>query len=306
MYGALHIHPDPEDPIRNRVWLSRTRAELLGGTGSRYAPGAVCEGLDHIESAPGQCAFIGQPCEATAVRKAQRLRPALRDKVGLVISFLCAGAPSTRGTLEVLRTQGFDAAQVSEIRYRGLGWPGMFAVRTQDDATLRPVLTYRESWGMLQRFRPYGIHLYPDLSGEDADISCADAWNRSGAGNDGYSLLIVRTPRGREALHAAIEKGYLVAARVDAARLLQAQKQLVGRRGMFWGRILAFRLLGLPAPKLKGFGGSAAWWRLPLKEQVRSILGTLRRILQRGYYRPLRFRPDACVPRKVAAECHKS
>jgi len=87
MQGTLHLQGDPQDPIRNRTQFSSTRRELLAGTGSRYAPGSVCDGLETIESAPGPSVFIGQPCEVTALRKAQLLRPALREKVGLAISF---------------------------------------------------------------------------------------------------------------------------------------------------------------------------------------------------------------------------
>src|SRR5262245_9482546 len=81
VHGVLHLQADPNDPVRNRTHLSRIRSELLSGTGSRYAPGSVCDGLEQIESAPTKCVFIGQPCEVTALRKAQELRPALRDKV---------------------------------------------------------------------------------------------------------------------------------------------------------------------------------------------------------------------------------
>jgi hypothetical protein len=38
MHGVLHIAQDPDDPIRNRTRLSRTREELLAATGSRYSP----------------------------------------------------------------------------------------------------------------------------------------------------------------------------------------------------------------------------------------------------------------------------
>lgn len=288
-HGVLHLQGDPADPVRNRTWLSRSRDELIAGTGSRYAPGSVCDSLDLIESAHAECVFIGQPCEVTALRKAQRLKPGLAEKVGLAISFFCAGSPSTRGTVEVLRSNGIDPENVAEIRYRGLGWPGMFAVRTRQESTLRPLLNYRDSWGALQRFRPYGVYLFPDMSGEDADISCADAWNRGDDRNGGYSLIVARTERGREVVRAAIENGYLVATRTDARRLLQAQTSLVGKRGVIWGRVLAFRLLGLPAPRLKGFSGAAAWWKLPLKDKLRSTVGTARRILQRGYFRSLRL-----------------
>ena len=298
-YGVLHLQGDPNDPIRNRTCLSQSRAELLAGSGSRYAPGSVCDGLDRIESAPSPCVFIGQPSEVTALRKAEQLKPGLHEKVGLAISFFCAGSPATKGTIELLRSRGIDAAQVAEVRYRGLGWPGMFAVRRRDQTAFQPLATYKESWGALQRFRPYGIHLFPDMSGEDADISCADAWHRSNGReeSEGHSLLVVRTERGRQVLRAAREAGYLVAERVDAKRLLQAQQSILGNAAAIWGRVQTFRLLGLPVPKLRGFPGFRAWLRLPAKEKLRSTLGTARRALQRGYYRPLRFGIDTCVLR---------
>jgi coenzyme F420 hydrogenase subunit beta len=89
-----------------------------------------------------------------------------------------------------------------------------------------------------------------------------------------------------------------VAERVDAARLLEAQASLVGRRAAIWGRTLAFRLMGLPVPRLKGFGGVSAWWKLSGRQKVASIVGTMRRIVQRKYYRPLKLQPERCIPRK--------
>ena len=296
VHGVLHLQASPSNPVKNRTHLSQSRSELLSGTGSRYAPGSVCDGLEQIESAPGKCVFIGQPCEVTALRKAQGLRPALRDKVSLAVSFFCAGSPATSGTLEVLRSQGLDPADVEEVRYRGLGWPGTFAVRLRNDSSFRTLMTYQDSWASLQRFRPYGVHLFPDIGGEDADISSADAWHRSGEGGHGCSMLIVRTERGRQVLHSALESGYLVAERVDPSRLLEAQKGLRLAGGAIWGRVLMFRLLGLPAPRLKGFDGAAAWWRLPIVEKLRSTVGTLRRILTRGYYRPFNFDPGRLLP----------
>ena len=71
--------------------------------------------------------FIGQPSEVAALRKAQKIRPALDRNVGVVLSFFCAGSPSTQGTLDLLESKGIESSRVGRIRYRGRGWPGMFA-----------------------------------------------------------------------------------------------------------------------------------------------------------------------------------
>ena len=56
---------------------SRTRAELLAATGSRYAPASPCDGLKMIEDAPGPCVFIGKPCDVEGLRLSQAARPTL-------------------------------------------------------------------------------------------------------------------------------------------------------------------------------------------------------------------------------------
>lgn len=287
MYGVLHIGAAAEDPVRNRTRMSRCRAELLNCTGSRYSPASACDRLDLIESAPAPCVFIGKPSEVTALRKAQRLRPALDAKVGMTISFFCAGSPSTQGTLDLLRLQGIEPGELAELRYRGLGWPGMFAVRRSGQTNLQPLLTYKESWGILQKFRPWSSHLFPDGCGEDADIVCGDPWCRTPAdGEAGRSLILIRTERGRQLLRAAEAAGYLEVQPSTPAHLLKSQENLLRKRGAIWGRIFAMRLFGLPTPKLRGFSLFRSWLILGRREKVRSIFGTMRRIVRRGFLRP--------------------
>ena len=197
MHGVLHIAGDPSDPVRNRTRLSRTRADLMAATGSRYAPASACDQLRLIESAPAPCAFVGQPSEATALRKVLRLRPELQAKVGVILSFFCAGSPSTRGTQQFLQAHGFAPEDVAEIRYRGRGWPGWFSVLRRHSAEPTPVKSYAESWGFLQAFRPLSVNLTPDGSGEDADISCGDPWYRPVQdGEAGRSMVVVRIAAG--------------------------------------------------------------------------------------------------------------
>src|SRR5688572_19225307 len=59
MYGVLHIGQDPDNPLRNKTGMSRTRRELLEKTGSRYAPASACDSLHLIENSPAPCVFIG-------------------------------------------------------------------------------------------------------------------------------------------------------------------------------------------------------------------------------------------------------
>jgi coenzyme F420 hydrogenase subunit beta len=191
----------------------------------------------------------------------------------------------------LLKSQRIDPGEVLDLRYRGRGWPGKFAA-TCKGRTAPSVfeMSYRDSWAFLQAYRPYAVHLCPDGTGEDADIVCGDPWYRPVRdGESGSSLVLVRTELGRSIMRAAIDDGYILAEPSSARALIDSQVALLNKRRALWGRLLAFRLLGLPAPQLKGFGLFRSWLGLSLAAKLQSILGTLKRILVRRYRRPLRI-----------------
>ncbi len=289
MHGVVHIGQDPDAPLRNKTFLSRSRADLMSRTGSRYAPASACDGLRWIEEAPAPCVFVGQPSEVTGLQKARRLRPALDAKVGLTISFFCAGSPARKGTEELLRSMGVNPEDVGAVRYRGNGWPGMFAVTLKDQTQPTHFRTYRESWGFVQAYRPFSTHLCPDGTGEDADISCGDPWYRKiQDGEPGSSLVLVRTENGRRFLRAAMAAGYVELTPAEPWKVQKSQAGLFEKRGAIWGRVWTLRAFGLPAPKLKGFSLYDNWRRLSWEDKLRSTVGTARRIITRGYFRRLR------------------
>ena len=133
----------------------------------------------------------------------------------------------------------------------------------------------------------------PDGTGELADISCGDPWYRKPDGeNPGSSLIVVRTERGREVVKRAAEAGYLEIKPAERWKLVNSQAGLLQKKGSVWGRRLALRLMGLPVTRFKGLSLFHCWWRLGLAEQAKSVLGTLRRVVQRGHYRRLEL-PEA-------------
>jgi len=287
MHGVLHVAADPNNPLRNRTVMSHTRDELLANTGSRYAPASVCDGLKMIEAAPAPCVFIGQPSEVAALRKAQALRPALERNVGVVLSFFCAGSPSSQGTLDLLQSKGIEPVRIGQVRYRGRGWPGTFAVWLKGESEPVLEMTYAESWGFVQAYRPWGVQVWPDGLGEHADIACGDPWYRQAeSANPGSSLVVVRTEAGKRLLEAAMAAGYLELSRSDVSRVVASQRNLLLKKGAVWGRLMSMRVLGLPTPNHAGYDLFASWIRLPFRDKLRSTVGTFRRILTRKYHRP--------------------
>ncbi len=307
MHGVLHIAPRSDVPYLNETVLSRSRVELLARTGSRYAPASPCDGLQLVEDAPAPCVFIGKPCDVAAVQKARQLRPKLDAKVGLTIGFFCAGVPTTRATLELLRRVGVDdPAGLISLRYRGNGWPGRWTARyqTASGSVEERSLSYEESWGFLTNDKQWRCHICPDHTGEFADIAVGDPWYRPvRPGEPGQSLIVPRTRTGLDFLHAAAQAGYVVLERQDATLLPRSQPNLLKARGAVWGRLLMLRLLRVPTPRFPGMRMARFWWsELNWRQRLQSTLGTLRRIVRRGLRRPHPVTPWRPASAGFAAE----
>jgi len=288
--GVLQIGAKSEAPLKNIAVFSKNRADLLACTGSRYSPAAPCEKFDWIKDASGPGIFVGKPCDVVALRKSQAVNPQLDEKVGLAISIFCAQTPTTKGTYNILDVLGVKPEDVEEFRYRGCGWPGMTAVKTKSDNQQVYQMKYEEAWGnILSNAGQFRCRLCPDSTGEFADISCGDPWYREVKPDEkGWSLVLVRTERGREFLQEAIREGYVRLERVRPDILPRSQKSLLNRRRHLWGRLLTMRMMCMPVPHYIGFSLFRSWLGLPVMEKVRSLVGTLKRIVVRRWTKPLK------------------
>lgn len=280
---VIHTAADPVRPHMNRTVSSRSRADLVQTTGSRYAPASPCEGLSDALDAVTPSIFVGKPCDVAAVSKARALRPELDRKLGATIAFFCAGVPSTAGNLELARRNGAaDPSAIKSLRYRGNGWPGLWTLEYQEPGkkTQRAELTYAESWGFLQRYRQWRCYICPDHTGEFADIAVGDPWYRPmEPGEQGKSLIVARTQRGKDLIERAAAAGYIVLETEDPSLLPRSQPNLLGTRGALWARLIVLRLFGVSVPNYRRFSMFRFWlYDLSLVDKLRSFTGTVKRV----------------------------
>ena len=283
--GVLHSAEDAEDPLRNKTRLSSDRTSLLDAVGSRYSPASVCDGLRLVENADGPCVVVGKPVEIAALRNIAENRQRLREKVGVSLSFFCAESPPTSATQSLMSKLGVSEARLAHLRYRGYGWPGSFTTQLQGEEEVEH-WGYQRSWAYLQAHRPWATQIWPDGSGELADITCGDPWYEEPDGrNPGFSLIIARTQLGREIVEGAIKEGYLVADKSEEWKIEGSQRGLLRKKSSVWGRLLAHRLLGMPTPAYENLSLFQLWRDTSHRDKLASVLGTVRRIIQRGLWR---------------------
>jgi coenzyme F420 hydrogenase subunit beta len=280
---VLHIAPDPADPTRNVAVMSRSAEEVLSRAGSRYTASSP---LEHIEGAlaeGGAMAFVGKPCDASALRQLARFDERVGRHVPLVLSFFCGGIPSHAGVGRILQTMGVDPAEVREFRFRGRGWPGNAAATTADRTV---EMSYADSWGgHLSREVQFRCKICPDAVGGVADIACADAWYGD---DDGYpsfeeqagrSLIVTRTEVGDRLLESAIAAGAIAAEPLNPDEIEKMQPSQARRKRLILSRMLALPVTLQPWPRMARLQILRAAAQAGFGEQLKNLLGTVRRTL---------------------------
>jgi coenzyme F420 hydrogenase subunit beta len=281
---VVHVIADPVHPTRNIMTCSTTAAEVEEGAGSRYSASAPLEVIDQVLSDGGKIAFIGKPCDVSAIRRLAEVDPRVDAHVKLLLSFFCAGIPSHDGAARVIAAMGLDPAEVSAFRYRGYGWPGNAVARTRDGRTAE--MSYEESWGRhLSKEVQFRCKICPDAVGGAADIACADAWYGDDRGypsfeeQDGRSLILARTATGEARLSAAVADGALAVQPLDIGEIDRMQPAQARRKRLVRSRVAALTATLQPKPDISGTKVGEAALRASPKEQISSLLGAVRRIL---------------------------
>lgn len=283
---VIQISADPQRPTRNVTVVSRTPEEVIRAAGSRYAASSPLQHLDRELAAGGALAFIGKPCDCSALRQLGRHDPRVAKHIPLVLSFFCAGIPSERGANNILKQLGIDFEDVREFRYRGFGWPGRATAIAHDGRTAD--MSYEDSWGgHLSKEVQFRCKICPDALGGVADIACADAWYGGESGypsfeeQSGRSLIMTRTSFGDRFLSEAVEAGALTAEPLDIGDIDLMQPAQARRKRQIAARVAGIRAVLQPTPKMRGLKVAQAARRAGAKEQLKALFGTARRILTR-------------------------
>ncbi|WP_294766053.1 Coenzyme F420 hydrogenase/dehydrogenase, beta subunit C-terminal domain [uncultured Rhodoferax sp.] len=280
---VAHVKAASDDPLGNELSISRTREDVLAGAGSRYAPSAPLAKLAVLLALPGRFAFVGKPCDVAALRRYEKLNPGVSDKVPFMLSFMCAGIPSRKGTLAILDKFGVPPEQVKSFAYRGDGWPGKTTAITQDNQRFET--DYSTSWGtVLNRHLQFRCKICPDGTGEFADVVGADAWY----GKDGYpdfaeregrSLVLSRTSKGEALVQSAKAANAIATEPLAVEEIAKMQPYQLNRKRLVLSRIAALWLTRRPAPRYAHFPLFRLATQLSLRENISSFKGTLRRLI---------------------------
>jgi coenzyme F420 hydrogenase subunit beta len=283
--AVVQTGADPDHPTRNVTRISQTRAEVLACYGSRYGPSSPLSAVGALLDDPRRFAFVGKPCDVSALRLLARRDARVDARFPLMLSFFCAGVPSLDGTDRILDRLGVKADDLAAFRYRGDGWPG-YATATRRDGSIEK-MSYEDSWGsILSHHVQFRCKICPDAVGGAADIACADAWYGDENGyplfeeTDGRSLIISRTEAGRALLDSALAAGKVIAEPTPLRDIDRMQPSQARRKRLIVSRLAALYATFQPVPRFKDVAIGSAARKAGVVAQLKSFLGLVRRIVQ--------------------------
>jgi coenzyme F420 hydrogenase subunit beta len=253
--SVLHVRADPAAPMRNQAQISRSRADVMAGVGSRYAPTAPLTVIMQLLDEGAPFAVVGRPCDIAGIRNLARSDARVNRLLRLTLSFFCAGVSTQSISARLVAERGLAESDVQLLRYRGHGCPGPLRIEAKDGRSWEQ--SYDETWSSpLNQEVQFRCKICPDSTGEQADIVCGDAWG-SGDGyahgdRDGVSVVIARSAAGLRILDTLAAEGQIALAPLDRATLHRMQPQHVRRKQAVLARILGIALAGAMIPDFRG------------------------------------------------------
>ena len=276
----LDVAPDPSAPARTRHRISETWSDAGG---SRYGPAAPLAGLAEAKkrAESGQrFAFIGKPCDVSAIRILARRQPWLETALAYRLTLICGGASEFSKTANLLAGWNVAEADLESLRYRGNGNPGPTrAVLKSGEAyqtSYQALWEDEGTWAIQHRCK-----ICPDAIGMAGDVVSFDVWpDANPVGEDeGFNGVLTRSPQGAALVEAALRSGALVKDRpIGPDDLNSFQPHQVRKRRAVWARLAGQRAAGRVAPETCDLGEKAIARSQTWRSQMAEAKGTRNRL----------------------------
>ncbi|UTW13044.1 Coenzyme F420 hydrogenase/dehydrogenase, beta subunit C-terminal domain [Marinobacterium rhizophilum] len=207
---VLHVKASQRHPTFGEPQLSFSQADVIEAAGSRYGPAAPLLDIRAVLDRGEPFAFIGKPCDITALNNYGRQDPRVDELVRYRLAPVCGGYRSPAATDQFIASLGIEPDELRSLRYRGRGCPGPVRAETHSGRVVEK--RYADYWGEDETAwsLPFRCKVCPDGIGEGADIAASDTWPNDTIDpateqlDPGTNALIVRTLAGQELLQAAV------------------------------------------------------------------------------------------------------
>lgn len=188
----------------DRAWvpkpvIAKTREEILNSAGTKYTPSPTLVGVKDAvkEEKLDKIAVVGTPCQITGLTRmtdGAKKNVKYRNAVDLKVGLFCMETFDYDSFMDYLKENDVDAAEVTKFEIKN----GRFYAHKGEERLHRARLKK-----VKKLIRPCCAKC-DDFANEFADISVGNVGSAPG-----YSTVLVRTERGKQALTKAVDAGLI-------------------------------------------------------------------------------------------------
>ena len=253
--GAVVAGSSPDDPCQMKGILATSIDQIKDAAQSKYCLTASMQVLQDVRRRNGKFAVVGLPCQVQGIRKLMMADPLIRKKIACVFGLYCHCNMEPDVHIDVLKTCGFDPADITRFSFRGGDWPGGFQIINKQGQEI-PLHSTLYTTILNVLFRLYGArrcYLCVDALSEFADISFGDFWAHDYNGKlrdlERCTLVSQRTSIGQQILSEAEQTGAIRLYQIPVERFSKRILNMAGRkRNRSLARIVRLRKNGRMAP----------------------------------------------------------
>lgn len=221
--GAVVVMNKRDNACEFEAIVATNRQEIIMAAKSKYVVIPVNEIIHRIKECDQKSiAFVGLPCQIQGMRKAMQNDKALSEKLAILISLFCGFNMEKEATDYLIKKSGIEKEKIRYLsyRYKKNSMTG-FYIKGEDGTDF---FVNKHGYTFLNlMFSPKRCWKCYDYSGEFADISVGDAWDKCG----GWSRVFIRTECGRKVFEKSCIEKTIIAEKCNEQKIKVSQKMVV-------------------------------------------------------------------------------
>lgn len=177
---------------------------------------------EHLKDIRDGIVITCMPCQVNVIRNILNKN----NIKNFIISLCCSGQTTIQGTWLYYKLLGLEKTDVSNIQYRGNGWPSGIQITLKDgDIITKDNYTY--PWTLMHKsllYRPKRCLYCTFKTNPNSDVSLADPWLKEYIENDkiGNSVIICNS-EGQDVLKNMIKTARVILKEVEEAVYVKSQ-----------------------------------------------------------------------------------
>lgn len=231
--GAIVTGFEESKPMQPRVYIARSREEVLAGKSSKYCVVAMNGIVKMIRNAPGRYVIVGLPCHIHAFRKYSCIDKIIDERIIGYFSIFCSGNKNMLSQRYLLWRYNINEQELFDFTYRDNGCLGSMFFRDKTGQSLCEPIGYADYYrGLRSFFSVHRCQICSDFFGELGDIGFGDL-NTNKPDDDpiGINSLITRSTKWDELLRQCAHEGMLWLTEIQEETMLEANNYCFYKKG---------------------------------------------------------------------------